>query len=442
LVFYLGLAGLLVAWLGLGRLLIQRAPGLDVRVVRRIALGWLVPLAVAAPVGSRDVWAYAAQSQLTVGHLNPYRVGPGFAPAAFAVEVDPRWAHTPAPYGPLWLSLGHLVALVVGPHVGLMVAVLRVVAVLGLLLLAWTLPTLAGRAGGRGEVAVWLVVANPLVLVLGVGGGHNDLLMLGLMGCGLVVATGPGRMWRTLGLGTVLIAAAAAVKSPALVAAAFLVPLWLQRDHTRTARHGRRTVAVSCLLVAAVTVAVFAVITELSRLGWGWVHQLNPAQPLVYWMSLPTLAAICWKLAHGVTHKATAVDATMHAFRTTGSLLSIAALTGLWLRALRRAAWPLLAVALCTLVILGPSVQPWYFCWPLVIAAVVPLTAANLTTIAGASIALVVMIRPNGTGLQMNPAVTAIIAGSALLSWLIMTRTRRQSRPPHPAATPRSAPAP
>ena len=61
-------------------------------------------------------------------------------PGAFSVEVSHRWIDTPAPYGPLWLLMGHIIAAVVGNHVGITVAVLRLLAIIGLLILAATVP--------------------------------------------------------------------------------------------------------------------------------------------------------------------------------------------------------------------------------------------------------------------------------------------------------------
>ena len=42
-------------------------------------------------------------------------------------------------------------------------------------------------------------------------------------------------------------------------------------------------------------------------------------------------------------------------------------LVGAWLIALRRDWWQLLAASLFVVVVLGPSVQPWYFCWALAV---------------------------------------------------------------------------
>jgi alpha-1,6-mannosyltransferase len=422
--YYVGLAALALAWLQMGRLTLAGVPGTGLREQRWIAFSWLAPIVFATPIGSRDLWAYAAQGQLVNHGLNPYVLGPAALPGSFADEVSSRWVDTPAPYGPLWLVIGHLVAATISSP-WLTTMVLRLFAVIGIALAAWALPTLAARAGGRADLAIWMVVANPLFLVLGIGGGHNDLLMIGLMLAGLRVATGRGSIACTLGVGTLLVTAAVAIKSPAVVALAFLVPLWLHHAPSARSRHGTRSILIAVAAVAVGSVAEFAVITALSGLGWGWLGQINASAPIVNWMSIPTVLAICWNLALGITHGTTSVNATMRGFRLAGTVVTLLLLTGAWLLALRRDWWALLAGSLVLVVILGPTVQPWYFCWSIAVAAVIIRSSRSVGLIAGGCVALVAMIRPNGTGLQMLPPVFPIIAGAALLAWVFFLRSHR-----------------
>ncbi len=67
------------------------------------------------------------------------------------------------------------------------VAGMRLLAVLGLVLAGWGLHRLGG------ERALWLGVANPLVLLHLVAGAHNEALMLGLAVAGLAVTSLPAR---------------------------------------------------------------------------------------------------------------------------------------------------------------------------------------------------------------------------------------------------------
>jgi alpha-1,6-mannosyltransferase len=423
--FYAGLILLCVAWLALGRIAIE--DGLDRRRMRTIGLRWMAPLIFAAPTSSRDLWAYAAQGHLVLHGLNPYTLGPSALPGVFASEVSKRWVSTPAPYGPLWLLLGKGLAAVFGDHVTMTIYALRLLTVAGMLMMAWGVPILADRAGGRAELGLWLTLANPLFLILGVAGGHNDLLMVGLMVLGLVAVTNRGPLWRTLGLGVVAITAATAIKSPAVVAAAFAVPLWLAYNHPAQRWRSARGIAGLCAIVTALTVVTFAAITAVSGLGLGWVKQVNNAAPIVTWMSIPTSLAMIFQLLHGVTHGTTKVGPVMRAFRTGGTVVTLLALVWLWARSLRQPAWTLLAIALFVVVVLGPTVQPWYFCWALAVAAAFLVDGRWLAWIGGLSVALVVMIRPNGTGFQMKPVVIVFIAGGLALSWLLMRRRERVS---------------
>ena len=425
-VAYLGLIMLFIAWLTLGRMLLDTADDTDWRAVRSIGLWWMLPFVLAAPMFSRDLWAYAAQGHLVLHGLNPYSLGPSALPGAFANEVSERWVSTPAPYGPLWLLLGKIVAAALGNHVTLTVYVLRLFTVAGMLLLAWGVPILAGRAGGRADLGLWLTVANPLFLILGVGGGHNDLLMVGLMVLGLVLATNRGPVWKTLGLGAIAIAAAIAIKSPAIVASAFAVPLWLAHSDPPPRWRTTRGVVMACAFTTLVTVVAFSVITAVSGVGLGWVKQVNNAAPIVTWMSIPTSLAILWQLARGVTDGTTKVGPVMREFRTGGTVVILITLFWLWLRSFRHSAWVGLTLGLVAVVIFGPTVQPWYFCWALAVAAAFLVDRVWLTVIGGSSVALVAMIRPNGTGVQMKPIVIVFIAAGLGLAWLIMRPDRER----------------
>ena len=126
------------------------------------------------------------------------------APGPLSAEVDGVWAHARSPYGPVFLRLASW--LLPGQHAYAAVLLLRLAAVLGLVLAAWALPRLAADPGR----ALCLGILNPLVLLHGVGGAHNDLLMAGLLAAGRAVAASAERRPLTgVALGAVLVVAAA-----------------------------------------------------------------------------------------------------------------------------------------------------------------------------------------------------------------------------------------
>ena len=218
---YLALLGLLVSWAVIGRHLRE----LSSRQVLMVVATWALPLVVAPPLFSADIYAYAGQGHLVANHIDPYLYGPGdYEPTSkWSNPVDGVWRFSPAPYGPLWLWLTGLAVGLPGNHLVVSLYLIRGLAVVGLAILAWSLARLAEATGTPPQRALWLVVCNPLVLLHGVAGAHNDLLMLGLMAAGLMVARRRPDL-RGLALAAVLVTLAALVKAPALVALPF-VPL-------------------------------------------------------------------------------------------------------------------------------------------------------------------------------------------------------------------------
>jgi len=91
---------------------------------------------------------------------------------------------------------------------------------------------------------------------------------------------------------------------------------------------------------------------------------------------------------------------------------------------LSRDAWTLLAFALLIVVLLGPSVQPWYFIWALSIAGAIRLPRRAVSVMAGLSLGMVAMVRPNGVGLQMNPFVALILFLSLALALALLEPAR------------------
>jgi alpha-1,6-mannosyltransferase len=411
---YLGLAALTVAWLLLGRMLLRTAGPVPVAAVRRFVLAAATPLLGAAPFG-RDLWAYAAQGNVLRHGLDPYTYGPAAVPGAFTDEVSARWIASTSPYGPLWLRLSQAADWLTGSHPTLAALVLRLPAFAGLLLCLWAVPVLAAALGGRAAPGLWLGAAGPLVVVLGIGGGHNDLLMLGLALAGLAIATCRGVP--ALATAAVLTGLAVMVKSPAAIAVAFTVPVWLHAN--RDAPTLRRVVAASATAIACAAAAV-AIVTAATGLGFGWTKQVNADAQWVSWLSLPSAVSMLAKAAAGEGVKA--VDGTLRTCRNVGEVLAVLVLVAAWLLAIRArqrvAVLGWLAVAFGAAALLAPSVQPWYYAWGLAVAGLVPLGRRTLVLLTAAGLAFPVLITPSGYGYESDWRALPILAGALLVSAL------------------------
>ena len=103
---YGGMVLFVRVWFGLYQTLRAR-PGISIRPLVYMLVLWLLPLLAVAPLFSRDVFSYAAQGEMMSHGINPYHYGPGILGSAgpYTSGVDPLWANTAAPYGPLFLML-------------------------------------------------------------------------------------------------------------------------------------------------------------------------------------------------------------------------------------------------------------------------------------------------------------------------------------------------
>jgi alpha-1,6-mannosyltransferase len=435
-VYYVGLALLGGGWLVLGRTLLT-SPGSAAsrRVAHRFALIAAAPMLAAAPFG-RDLWAYAAQGHLVGTGRDPYHHGPAAAPGRFADEVSARWLHTPSPYGPLWLRFSQFAAWASHGHPIVAALVLRAPAYIGLLLCCWAVGALATRFGARADLALWLGSASPLMTVLGVGGGHNDLVMLGLALAGLALAARPG--WSALAGAAALASAGALIKSPAAIVVAFVVPVWLAagREPPTVRRAGG---AVATALASAV--ATVSALTGLSGLGFGWVTKVNSDAQWVSWLSLPSAAAIFGKWVSGDGHPRH-LDDTVRVCRTIGEVIAVVALALLWLLAVRRArergtGVGLLALALGVAAVLGPSVQPWYYLWALTVAGLAVRDRRALLALAAVPVVFTVMITPSGKGWESDWRAPMVVLGGVVVTALALRQGRRSPpRAREPVAAP------
>ena len=130
---------------------------------------------LAPPLVSTDVFSYQAYARMgAIYGTNPYLHGP------YAITLDPvypyigaNWFQTPSAYGPLFTVFSYAFAtLSIAPALWLQ-------GDRGAPASPWSRSSGTARACGAPTLkAVALVGLNPLLIVYGVGGGHNDLLML------------------------------------------------------------------------------------------------------------------------------------------------------------------------------------------------------------------------------------------------------------------------
>jgi hypothetical protein len=302
---------------------------------------------LAPPLLSTDVFSYQAYARMGASYgVNPYLSGP------HAIAFDPlfpyigaKWSYLPSVYGPLFTLFSYLLApLSIPASVGAY-KTLAAVASLGTVVLVWHTAQARGTNPTR---AVALVGLNPLLVLYGVGGGHNDPLMLLAAAAGVYCL-----LLRRERLGGGMLAVAAGLK----LTAGILLPFALAAEGPRGLRSRRGLV----LTAGAVLAAMIAV--SLCLWGTGMFELFA------------TLRRAQSEGANSIPGIIGARLGLLTIGNVVGYVLMAAfAAVTVWL--LRRvwqgrmdwidgAAWAMLAMLTA-----AGSLLPWYVAWPLPLAAV------------------------------------------------------------------------
>jgi hypothetical protein len=444
-----GLIVLVRTWLHLLKLL-RAQPNSSVRWVLGAIAMWSIPLLIAAPLFSHDIYSYVGQGEMVSHHIDPYRYGTGvLGSTPFTSQATGVWSNSPSPYGPVFLWLDGLAIVVAGHHELADLVLLRLLALVGLALAALAIPPLARRAGRDPAHAVLLGIGSPLVMTTLVGGAHNDALMIGLLLAGLAVAKRYGPV-----PGIALCALAIGVKAPAALAIVVIGWNWAGPAASTRQRIGR---AVGATAIGAV---VLGVVSAMTGVGWGWTRTLDtasqvqtgvtPMSAIAHVISgIPRVVGV--HLSYAGTR--TAVDAVgiVCAGVICAWLLSRAPKLG----TVRTVGFMLLIVAL-----FGPILWAWYLTWGVVVLSVAAegrlrkllVAIAVLWTFIGVSGVDRIARSAWDVGLPADLLLIAGLVGLALMP--IGLRPRRRDRrsdhspagvtsdgtPPHPSGplTPRT----
>jgi len=415
-VLWIGVGLMLIAWVGLGRRVL--AGEASEFMMRATTAFWLAPLLLSVPVFSRDTYSYLAQGALLRDGFDPYAVGPVANPNALLDNVSPIWTITTAPYGPAFILIAKLVTMVVGNHVIIGTMLLRLCMLPGLALLIWAAPRLAHHLGTDGPTALWTCVLNPLVLIHLMGGVHNEMLMVGLMTAGIAL-TFQGRNVA----GITLLTVAIAVKATAGIALPFLVWVWMR--HLRE-RRGYR--AVQAFLAATafsllIFVVVFGVLSTVAGVGLGWLTALAGSVKIINWLAVPTAAA---DLIHALGSPFFSVDfyAVLRVTRFIGIVIIAVSLPLLWWRFRRddRAVLTGIAYSMLIVVLFVPASLPWYYSWPLAVAAPLAQSRRAIAAIAGLSTWVMVIFKPDGSHGMYSWLHFSLATACALVAWYSLYR--------------------
>jgi hypothetical protein len=154
------------------------------RYIPRLRARWAIATVLAIhlifflspPLALTDLFNYVNYGRMeVVHHLNPYTTIPILEPHNDPSYDLSNWHQLLSPYGPLFTILTFVVVPLGVAGTFWVLKGLLALASLGTILLVWKCARLLGRDP---VAAIVLVGLNPIVLVWGLGGDHNDFLMV------------------------------------------------------------------------------------------------------------------------------------------------------------------------------------------------------------------------------------------------------------------------
>ena len=440
------LAVLFGCWWRLQRALRSPRPGSS-WIAAAAWLTWSLPWLIGPPLGSRDVYAYAAQGELARQGLDPTQVPVlALGHGALLDAVDPRWRGATPPYGGLAVALERFAAQIGGP-VGSLV-VLRTLAALGVGALVLAAVALARRAGSSvspGRVLI-LVGCNPLVLIHLLSGAHLDAVAAALLVGGVAIAWPYGRAphgtpqpvgwpprwggrYGPVVVGALLCGLAGGIKVTALLGVAWIMVRQLRR------RPGGSLLqwdgVAGALLGALGALVGLAVATLVGAVGLGWLSSLGtPGKLRTGVAPADTLARAIARVAGDLgagSDSGAVLSASRAAVAAVGILIACWFLLGRpTVRGFRREATvsdlggALLAVALA-----GPVLYPWYLAPAFAVLAVAGVWSRRLLAAGSAFLVLATLptVRPLSDEVSGGAAIALV--STVALGLLVALAGRR-----------------
>jgi hypothetical protein len=374
-VFLIALIVATVAYAGLLALAYTKG---ELAIPRRWAIALIAVLHLVIFLGpvllSTDVFSYIAYARMGVEHgINPYLHGPAsISSDPIFTYVGHDWRQVESAYGPLYTLLSYPLA-PLGVHGALWAMKTEaLLASAGTLALVWR----CAKARGYEPVAALIAVGvNPLYVIYGLGGAHNDLIMMLAMMAAVALTLTPPRAGvpgaRREASAAAIVVAGALIKATVAVLLPFMI---LSR---------RRLAPIVGALVAILAGAVVGylvfgshginLVSALNR-DAGFVSSDSFANEIAHLFGKPGVFPVDHDLL-----KAALVVIVLHLLWRTWRGYD-------WISA---AGWSLLAISVTSTWLLA-----WYILWPLPLAVVARDRRLLIATLAVQALFVVHQITP------------------------------------------------
>lgn len=322
----------------------------SLRIVNVATLIWSLPLLIAVPIFSRDIFAYVGQGRLVLNGGDPYSVGISTISNWFQLGTDSMWAEDGTPYGPVFIWLEALAVQASDGSLEWALFYLRMIAVAGAILCLVFMPLLARQHGVDPARAQWLASANPLFLISYIASGHNDVLMVAFALAAVYYA-----LRRHGVLAVIALTISVGIKPITIVLLPFLGLMWAPAGATWLKKIGYWVICGGIFLV------LMAIIGYLNGYGFGWVKvMLGTGTGYTFWSPVGFTQMLLSNLGNAFGFDDNLLASIV---KLVGRLSSVVLVLILIFRGADRQLSIRMTLAFTALVILSPVIHPWYLLW-------------------------------------------------------------------------------
>jgi alpha-1,6-mannosyltransferase len=156
----------------------------------------------------------------------------------------------------------------------------------------------------------------------------------------------------------------------------------------------------------------------------GWLTALAGSVKIINWLTVPTAAANLINVFGSLLFPVN-FYAVLEVARIVGIAVIVIALPLLWwrFRHTDREALIGIALAMMVVVLFVPAALPWYYTWPLAVAAALVQTRPAIAAIAGFSTWIMIMWKPDGAHGMYSWAHVLLTTACAAVAWYSLYRT-------------------
>jgi len=228
-------------------------------------------------------------------------------------------------------------------------------------------------------------------------------------------------------LGVALIAVAVAVKATAGIALPFMVWVWMRHLRDNRGYRPAQAFLVATALSLLIFGAVLGILSAVAGVGLGWLAALAGSVKIINWLSVPTAAAnLIHLLIHALGNRFFPIDfyPLLQVTRYIGIAIIAVSLPLLWWRFRRddRAALTGIAWSMLIVVLFAPAALPWYYSWPLAVAAPLTQSRRAMAVIAGFSTWVMLIFKPDGSHGMYSLLHFSLATAGALVAWYSLYR--------------------